>query len=370
MAIKSHQSVHTSADRSGMFYWQVDRPFDEAETGEIFLKRHSHFRPDDVKRAITAGMTAYGLSPADAEVVKLGMPIDSGSVNIVVRAGLANGTDVVMRQHPDGIPNGYFWVEKTATNAARKVGVPTYETYYIDDSMDDFPFAYMLVSAVPGSIMNKVPHSPAEETALVGKTGAYAAAIHGIRTVRFGFFDNVAAHRESKLSGIHGEWHDHLFAAVDTNLAYLRDRNVLTPGDVRKIERIFTDKGNVAVCRAPVLVHNDIADWNELCDGNRITGIMDWDECFSGDPVMEFAAWRLFFPEERFRKFVAGYTEVSDLPEGYEEKMPLYMLRYVVAKAVTRRKKLGYQQNLNMQSMLDHAIATMHELFVRFGYAK
>ena len=38
------------------------------------------------------------------------------------------------------------------------------------------------------------------------------------------------------------------------------------------IEQIFKDNDSLLVCNSPRLVHNDLADWNELTDRKKITG--------------------------------------------------------------------------------------------------
>src|SRR3990167_9627426 len=81
-----------SVDRSRMFYWQVDRPFDEAETKKVFLDRHQNFNSDLARQAIESGMVQAGKAKSKARAVKLYEMIPFGSVNVVIKAKLADGT--------------------------------------------------------------------------------------------------------------------------------------------------------------------------------------------------------------------------------------------------------------------------------------
>ena len=114
----------------------------------------------------------------------------------------------------------------------------------------------------------------------------------------------------------------------------------------KKIEKIFFDNDHFIKCDDPKLVHNDIADWNQLIENEKLTGIVDWDECYSGDPITDFSAWSVFFPFERMKHLKSGYKKISSLPDDFEEKLHLYRLRYIVSKMTLRTKKLMFEMKL------------------------
>ncbi len=345
-----------------MFYWQMDRPFSEEETIKYFLLRQEKIGTAECIAAIEHGLRSIGRTGYEAEVAALSAVIDIGSVNSVVPAVLANGEEVILRCHPPLIANGYFWVEKLVSDTAHNAGIPTYRTLYIDDTYSQFPFAYMLCTKVPGTSVWKFDSlEEGVQRDLVRQTGTFAAKLHGIKTEKYGFFDNQCA-KQDILIGLHDTFEQHFFAALDDNLRYLRDTQTINQDDEKRIRNIFQRHEREIHTNFPVLVHNDLADWNTVIDGSSITGIMDWDECISGDPVMEFAAYNLFFQVRKYDWFCEGYREIAALPEGYAQKLPLYKLRYVVSKAVGRRKKIAFK-GMDMRKMLDLAIATMRELF-------
>jgi len=353
-----------STDRSNMFYWQGDRPFTEEETKKIFLDRHDNFNSDLAKQAIEYGMTQAGKSKTKAKVKKLYQMIPFGSVNVVIKAKLVDNMMVIFRGHPPKVKNGYFWAESIATKEARKAGVLTYRTYLIDDTRKKFDFDYMLIECLPGKTMQAMwPINKKLDKKLIKETGFYLAKIHSVKVEKFGFFDNQIAKKKGRLVGIHPQWKNHIYAALPENLDYLIKFKVISSTQRKKIEKIFSDHQSLMQYSQGVLIHNDIADWNQLVYRNKVSAILDWDECHSGDPVADFAAWSLFFDDNRMKHLIRGYNQISPLPDNYKEKLHLYRMRYLVAKIVLRKKKLMFKKSNFMQSLLNHGLKTLKEEF-------
>lgn len=324
-----------------MFYWQTDRRISLQDMKRLFLERREIFRPDTAKAAIEYGLSKSGRFADNVKVLTVTDPINRGSVNNVVKARLVDGKSVMARFHPTGVRNGYFWAESLASRMAKAAGVPAFETYYIHDTRKKFPFDYMVTEALPGKTMQDYwPLSPQLERKLVFETGKYAALIHNIKVSGFGFFSNNLAKQKRILQGQYPNFSNHFYAAFEDNLKFLVDNGVLGPDIAKSVEKVLTGHEDLLACSRPVLVHNDIADWNQLSDGKKVTGMVDWDECFGGDPVMDFAQWSLFFDDERLKFFIEGYKSISQLPEGYKEKEHLFRLRYTVSKLHLRKKRL------------------------------
>lgn len=362
MQIPSAAPDTRGVDRAGMFYWQVDRPFSADEIQRIFLYRAQDITADYVKTVITAGLQRLGRTGAAAAIAAVGERFGTGSVNLVYPVRVHNGDRFIVRIHPQAVRNGYFWVESLATAAARKAGVPTYETLLVDDSRELVDADYMLLTEVYGKNMQSAgPFEPAVDRELVRDTGRVLAKLHGVMTNGFGFFDNRLAKEQRRLRGIHDSWPEHLLAALEENIRYLRDTGMLDLLQTRTIENIFSRYDDFIRCDAPVLVQNDVADWNQLTDGKQITGLVDWDECFSGDAVCEFAAWSVFYPFSRMEHLIEGYLELRSLPDGYREKLHLYRLRYVLSKMTGRKKKLEKSHSTFIESLLRYAVTILEE---------
>ena len=361
-----HQSIIDLSDRSNMFYWQTNRRISAKEQRDIFLTRHARLDEDQLERAVAAGMKRAGFSSDDTRVVSHDPIIIHGSVNTVVPVRLASGREVVIRMHPPEVKNGYFWVEAVATKFARAAGVPTYTCLFVDDTREMVPFDYMIMTREPGKPMQGFsPLPPDLVRRLVTQTGRYAALIHTITPEGFGFFRNDIARRDQRLVGQYQTLSQHIEAGLEEDLGFLEDRQTITSSQRKTVERLFGKHASLLSLETPVLVHNDIADWNQLTDGLRITGMMDWDECVGGDPVMELSAYSLFFGEERMQWFIQGYEEVRKLGD-WRERFELYKLRYLVSKLHLRKKRSLVSDSEFLRSVLARGLEAMTEVFTYF----
>lgn len=360
-------SVLDLSDRTNMFYWQTNRQISAAQQERIFLTRHARLKGDWLQKATVAGMKRAGFFGDDTRVASHLPIIAFGSVNTVVPVRLKSGRNIVLRMHPPDVTNGYFWVESVAVRLAKAAGIPAYTCLVIDDTREHVPFDYMITTREPGRPMQELHPLPIKhEERLVIQTGRYAAMIHEIAPEGFGFFRNDVAKRHGRLVGQYKTLREHIEAGLDEDLSFLQDARTIT-GDQRKtIEKIFNRHASLLTIRSPVLVHNDIADWNQLSDGKRITGMMDWDECVGGDPVMELSAYSLFFGQPRLNWFIRGYEEVRSLGK-WKEKYELFRLRYLVSKLHLRKKRSLVEDSEFLRSNLSRGLEAMHEVFAYFG---
>lgn len=354
------------SDRTNMFYWQTNRRISAKEQKDIFLTRHARLDEDQLEHAVTAGMKRAGFSSDDTRVASLDPIIIHGSVNTVVPVRLKSGREVVIRMHPPEVKNGYFWVEAVATKLAKAAGVPTYTCLVVDDTREVAPFDYMIMTREPGKPMQGFsPLPPDLARRLVVQTGRYAALIHTITPEGFGFFHNDIAKRDQRLVGQYQTLRQHIEAGLEEDLGFLEDAQTITNSQRKTIERLFGKYASLLSLETPVLVHNDIADWNQLTDGVHITGIMDWDECVGGDPVMELSAYSLFFGEERMQWFIWGYEEVRKLGD-WRERFHLFKLRYLVSKLHLRKKRSLVSDSEFLRGVLARGLEAMTEVFAYF----
>jgi HAD superfamily hydrolase (TIGR01509 family) len=333
------------SSRNHSFYWQTDRKISEIQIKHIFQDRHTFFDKENAVRAIENSL--------NKKVSSLIPPIKSGSINSVVQAELVDKTQIIMRMHPNAVKNGYFWAEKAIAEHAKKAGVPTYSTLHIDDTKTHVPFDFMIITKEPGNNMkNSGPFDAITDRALVEDTGKLLAKTHSVQTQRYGFFDNAIAHTTGNLIGIHTSWKSHIYSSLADNLSYLENAHAITTSEKRSIELVFKKNDSLISCPNPHLIHNDLADWNELTDGKKITAFIDWDEAFSGDPVCDFAAYSVFFDDSRLTHLINGYTTISPLPDDFERKFHLYRLRYIISKMTLRTKRSVYDTSNLVKDLL------------------
>lgn len=355
------------SDRTNMFYWQTNRRISAKEQKDIFLTRHARVDEMLIQLAVREGMKRAGFSGDDTKIESLNEIISYGSVNTVVPVTLHSGRKIVIRMHPPEVKNGYFWVETVATKLAKAAGVPTYASLDVDDTREAVPFDYMIMTHEPGTpVQDLWPLPPDLEERLVTQTGRLAGLFHSITPEGFGFFRNDIAKSKNQLVGQYDRLYQHIEAGLGEDLGFLEDAQTITTDQRKTIEKILQKHAPLMALRSPVLVHNDIADWNQLTDGENITGMMDWDECVGGDPIMELAAYSLFFGEPRMRWFVRGYEEVRSLGD-WKEKFGLYKLRYLVSKLHLRKKRSLVEDSEFLRANLARGLEAMQEVFAYFG---
>lgn len=360
-------SILDLSDRTNMFYWQTNRRISATQQQHIFLTRHTRLKGEWLRKATVAGMKRAGFFGDDTRVASHLPIIAFGSVNTVVPVVLKSGREVVIRMHPPEVKNGYFWVESVATKFAKGTGVPTYTCLIVDDTRDSVPFDYMIMTRKRGRPMQDLWPLPVElEEHLVRETGRYAAMIHRIQPEGFGFFRNDIAKRQGRLVGQYKTLRQHIEAGLAEDLRFLTNVGTITSAQSKTIESLFQKHANLMSIKQPVLIHNDIADWNQLSDGKRITGMMDWDECVGGDPVMELSAYSLFFGQPRLNWFIRGYEEVRSLGK-WKQKYELFRLRYLVSKLHLRKKRSLVEDSEFLRSNLSRGLEAMHEVFAYFG---
>ena len=117
------------SDRSDSFYWQTDRKISAEEAAMIWKDRHSAITNEELLDKINAELMedklAY-IKPFDEN-----SQTSLGNVNSIRVGVLESSKEVIIRCHPKGVRNGYFYVESLASQTALENGLPAYKTYLI-----------------------------------------------------------------------------------------------------------------------------------------------------------------------------------------------------------------------------------------------
>jgi len=326
------------ADRQDVFYWQTDRGITPQEAGIIWTDRHGYFTDEDIIEAVNQALDGKD-TVANLEPFKEEAQTNLGNVNSVRIATLASGQTVVIRCHPRGICNGYFYAESLASETARKAGLPAYSTLAIHDAADETDFAFQVCEKLPGTAVQKwLEQHPDDEPALLLEMGKCLAKLHQLTVTGFGPFDNTKA-KQGDLVGVHKTFAQAVRAGLPFNLQVLTERDILTAEQATAIDKLLALDNPLLGCTTPVLVHNDFADWNMLTDGKQITGMIDWDECVGGDAVSDIACWSTFFDPSRLDGMLKGYWHIATKPADFDEKFELLRLRYTISKMTLRVRR-------------------------------
>src|SRR5690349_3706771 len=108
-------------DRKNCFYWQTDRKLTVEDYARIFLKRHE-VSLEDIIKTLKAGIKSIS-NIKSIEVITPDKNVIRGNVNIV-RKVIINRKSYIVRLHPKGVKNGYFYVEKVAQDLAIEHRLP------------------------------------------------------------------------------------------------------------------------------------------------------------------------------------------------------------------------------------------------------
>lgn len=323
-------------DRRNVFYWQTDRNLSSADFERIFLKRHE-IATSELERVLRQGLTSVGpitsltIDSPDSNVTK-------GNVNIVRKIQL-NQQPFVVRMHPPGVKNGYFFVEQAALTMAHQRGLPVPRILEVHTATDEHDMDFVLMEAAPGTNMDVYLQSDkTAEAQLLRSAGETLARIHELQVEGYGAFNNNIAQTTGKLIGHHASYHDFIWVGLPENIQRLISFAIISPEQGQLLQAVF-ERLNFEPPTGPRLIHNDFADWNLLTDGQQITAVLDWDECHAGDPIADLACWSTFYDLERFALLLAGYEQQHQLPADFEQRFHFYRLRYTISKMALRAKR-------------------------------
>lgn len=346
------------SDRSNCFYWQTDRKISAEEAALIWKDRHSAITNEELLANINLELRDDKLAHITFDEI---IQMSTSNVNSIRVGVLESGKEVIIRCHPKGIRNGYFYVESLAAKIALENGIPAYKTYLIHELEDESDISYQVIEKLNGNTVQFcLKEHPEKEEQLVFEMGKTMSKLHQIKANGFGPFDNEQA-KNGTLIGLQKSLKDSVNAGLEENLERLIKYNILTKEIADKMKKLF-DNNELLDSNVSVLIHNDFADWNLLTDGNSITGVVDWDECVAGNPIEEIACWSTFFDPERIKPFLKGYFSEIPIYDNFDEMFQLMRLRYTISKMALRIKRYTYEQTPFLKSMIEKGEKHLKEL--------
>ena len=361
---ETSNTVIDLSDRQNCFYWQTDRNLSAEDYERIFLHRHE-FSAKAVTNILLSGIASITniksieLIPPDENVIK-------GNVNIV-RKVVINGMEYVVRLHPRGVKNGYFYVEQQALSRAKTAGVPVPEILEVHESQNIEDVDFVLMTASSGITVDVfLQNDKSGENTLLVDCGKRMAQVHEIEVKSFGSFNNTVAKQEKRLVGLHKTYDDFVHVGLEENLERLIKFDIINRQQAEVMNGVF-EINHFEPPSGPRLIHNDFADWNLLTDGKGITAVLDWDECHAGDPIADLACWSTFFNIERMNQFMKGYTSLASLPNDYDERFHFYRLRYTISKMALRIKRYQVDKSPFILEKLEVGKQALNEEAKWFG---
>lgn len=351
------------SDRTDCFYWQTDRKISAEEAAMIWKDRHSAIANEELLDKINSELKDNKL--ASIQTFDENAQTSLGNVNSIRVGVLESGKEVIIRCHPKGVKNGYFYVESLASQIALKNNLPAYKTYCIHELENESDISYQVIEKLDGdTVQFFLKEHPEKEEQLVVEMGKTMAKLHKIKVSGFGPFLNEQA-KKGRLVGLHHSLSKAINAGLEENLERLVTYNILSKEMADKMQKLF-ENNELLQSNDSVLIHNDFADWNLLTDGNTITGIIDWDECVAGNPIEEIACWSTFFEPERIKPFLKGYFSEIPVYDNFDEMFQFMRLRYTISKMALRTKRYTYEQTTFLKSMIEKGQQHLEELIEIF----
>ena len=134
---------------------------------------------------------------------------------------LESGKEVIIRCHPKGVRNGYFYAESLSSQIALDNGLPAYKTYLIRELENNSDISYQVIEKINGdTVQFCLKEHPEKEEQLVIEMGKTMARLHKIKAGGYGPFDNKQA-KNGNLKGIHKSLKDSVNAGLEENLERL-----------------------------------------------------------------------------------------------------------------------------------------------------
>ena len=352
--------------RKDAWYWQIGREISLAESMEIWADKHRGIKTDELLVLVNK---YSDVKVAEIDDVDNNAQENLGFINSVRKGKLENGKEVIIRCHPKGVRNGYFYVESLAAKIAIKNRLPSYMTYCIHELKDSNDIAFQVIEKCKGTAIKKwLEVNPRDEDKIMLEAGKTLAKLHTIKVDGFGPFDNEEA-KQGRLIGIHNNFAKSVRAGLKKSLVHLIDFNVITQEQAKLLDDLYHENNPLLKYEQGVLIHKDFVDWNLLTDGDRITGILDWDECASGDPIADIASWSSMTPLSRLDKFLEGYFSDNPRPEFFDEKLQLLSLRCIIDNMALRSQRSRYIKSEFLTELIKLGKVQLAESFKYFGIA-
>lgn len=322
------------ANRTNIYYWKCDRP-----QAFYAIDRNGRGNSADIEKRVGEMLTGYfgelpALRPAGGQGNHLTFLADHAGKTYFIR--IENG--------PDG--DDYMEVEASVIERVRAAGVPTPHIYAVDSSRRKVPFAYQIMEKLESSDLNRIYRQGRLATPEIMRTlGGYVAHWQTIAPAGFGPFDAEELRRSGTLRGLHTTYRDYYTLNLKKHLAFLVTHDFLTRGQSQEIVELIGSRLGLLDIGQGCLVHKDLALWNVMGTCDKIQSVIDWDDAVAGDPTDDLSLMACFHSGSEIQALIEGYRSVRPLPENFEPRFWLHLLRNMLFKAVIRVGAGYFQKN-------------------------
>ncbi len=314
------------AGRKDIYYWKSDRAVateNTRNTADALLDDLIPQLNDYLNRYFRDGLIR--IEPAHGQ-----------GNHITFTARYADGAYFVRLENgPEG--DNYMAVESRIMALVGEQDIPCPTIYLTDVSRTAVPFAVQVMELINCPDLNHQSRKGDLNTLdIAHDIGRYIGQWQALTPEKFGLFDVETFLSSGYLRGYHASYRDYFFLNLEAHLDFLVETNFISLAKRQCILELIANHAPLLELDRGCLVHKDLAFWNMLSDGHRICAFIDWDDAISGDPVDDLSLLACFHTGTLVSAAIRGYVQVRPLPDHFERRFWLHLLRNMIFKAVIR----------------------------------
>jgi fructosamine-3-kinase len=314
-------------NRTNIYYWKCDRP-------SAFHTLQNTMSSED-SAAIFAQL--HGVLSSRLNTADLPLRPGNGQGNHVTYLADHNGRTLFIRLENGPEKDNYMVVEQKLIQSIAELGIPTATIYDTDVTRKKVNFAFQLMQYMDCPDLNQFYKSKELDIVRIAfEIGKYIATWQEITPPGFGPFNTQMVLSNGALEGLHTDYPSYYYLNLQKHLDFLCQRNFLTQTQINDILQVIGCHKDHLNLQQGCLVHKDMALWNLLGVKDEIKAIIDWDDAISGDPTDDLSLLACFHGQDVVDEAVRGYTSVRELPDEFETRFYLHLLRNMIVKAVIR----------------------------------
>lgn len=303
-------------DRREVYYWKCDRP---AAFHNTKIRGEGHAQ---IARQLEVELQRH------FSVRQVNLSVGVGQGNHLTWIADIAGEKLFIRVENGPERDGHLAVETAVLDRVRAVGVRTPKVLGCDASRVRVPFAWQALERFSVPDLNQFFKAGVMNVPRIAfDIGAAVATWQSITLDGFGVLD-------AELRGYRSTYADYFHLRLHAHLHFLKSRGFLS-GTSEILDEIEKHRSLLNVDRG-CLVHKDLALWNILGTQNQVVAFIDFDDAISGDPMDDLSLLGCFHDATFLQHALEGYASVRALPQNFQQRFWLHLLRNMIVKSVIR----------------------------------
>lgn len=313
--------------RQDIYYWKCDRP-----AAFYGLQGPVSTRPASELEWLLRPVLA-GHFPGEGIELHPG----HGQGNHVTFSGRIGDRPVFVRIEDGPEGDDYLEVESHVLREVACLGVPVPKVIGSDATRTEVPFAWQVLERIAYPDLNQHQKAGTLDLPALGREiGTAVARWQALALEGFGPFDPAALRTTGARQGFHRSYEDYFFCRLEHHLHFLVQEGFLSSTQAEEFRRGLEEHRALLAQTRGVLVHKDLALWNILGTPDKIAAYIDWDDAISGDALDDISLLACFHDGQVIARVLTGYASVRPLPEDFQRRFWLHLLRNMIFKAVIR----------------------------------